>query len=242
MNNTKAEVSTLKQLCLEYITSTPWRMKRCFVKRKKEATEIPGEVLEELLDYLQDNLTDETLSLLISPSLKRIHLPFVKYETEGQISRLVLKRISEECIFLEELVVDQGHHVSDEFIQTILQNCSQLQTLHFRGHQKVRNICTEASLSCTALREVDLLGCKRISDTSMRLFASSCFSSLQMLSLKACFTEEDTLLHVVQNSTGLQKLVLADLEECTDAVISSGDLLSKQTFLIDIKSLNTVHC
>ena len=68
-------------------------------------------------------------------------------------------------------------------------------------------------ITCTSLRMLNVLGCKKLSNRSLELLSQYCFKDMENLSLKGCYQlQEETLIKVINSCSNkkLEKLILAD--------------------------------
>jgi F-box/leucine-rich repeat protein 2/20 len=104
--------------------------------------------------------------------------------------------------------------VTDESLQVLSDNCTQLTALDLSGCPRITDTGLESLSKCVMLRRLHLDGCNEITGDGLFSLAFGC-KNLEILSLGSCAINNDDLEYLVYPSTGsncskLQKLDLHD--------------------------------
>ena len=175
--------------------------------------------LQEL--YLQD-----CLHLPLWANQNPHHNPSLHLLYQGctKLTTLSLQYSNREKIFHRFLCYNH-QFVTDESLQVLSDNCTQLTALDLSGCQRITDAGLNSLSKCQMLRRLNLDGCNEITGNGLFSLSLGC-KNLEILSLASCAIVDDALQYLVYPPTGngstLQKLDLHDSYVSAEGILALG--------------------
>ncbi|KAE9006550.1 hypothetical protein PR001_g17176 [Phytophthora rubi] len=153
------------------------------------------------------------------------HLHKFKHLTKLDISRCHaitdegLNTIRRHLSLLQELHLDECHHLSSTALSKVWKDCKRLHTLSVRGCPGVTDaflLCvanTQRSSAACTLRWLDVRQCKNLTSSGVSYLASSAVKDLAMqhLAVDDCLSVDNMAFFAFETSPGLQSLTSLSL-------------------------------
>ncbi|KAK9935771.1 hypothetical protein M0R45_022856 [Rubus argutus] len=210
-------------------------------------------------------LTDKGLSAVAEgcSHLRALHLAGCKFITD-----VLLQALSKNCHSLQELGLQGCSNISDSGLSDLVNGCPQIKFLDINkcsnvgdiGVSSVSKACSSSlktlklldcykvgdesiiSLAkfCKNLETLIIGGCRDISDSSIKLLAFSCQTSLKNLRMDWCLNITDSSLScILAQCRSLEALDIGCCEEVTDAAFQG---LNGAELELTLKVLKVSNC
>ncbi|XP_074307028.1 F-box protein At3g58530 [Silene latifolia] len=171
------------------------------------------------------------LSLRRYKQVKEINLEFAQ-NVEDTHFELIKNKCSSSLENLEILNLNGCQKISDKGIEAITSACPTLRVFSVYWNVRVTEVSIQNLVKyCKNVIDLNLSGCKNISDRSMQLIADS-YHELESLNITRCIKiTDDGLKCILSKCPSLQSLNLYALSSLTDKVYKNISLVNQLKFL-----------